>query len=46
MADQHPEELSKAFQQIGIDVPVERGEKKPQLRVQISGPKGVLDVRS
>jgi len=45
VADQHPEELSKAFQHIGIDVPVERGEK-PQPRVRISGPKGVFDVGS
>jgi hypothetical protein len=45
VADQDPAKLSQIFRQIGVDVPVERGEK-PELRVRIAGPKGVLDVRS
>jgi hypothetical protein len=40
-----PGELVKTFQGIGIDVPVERGEK-PQLRARIVGPKGKFEVSS
>jgi hypothetical protein len=40
-----PRSLVKTFQDIGIDVPVERGEK-PQLRARITGPKGKFEVRS
>ena len=44
-AEPDPGELSKAFQRIEIDAPVE-GSDKPQLRVQIVGPKGVLELTS
>ena len=44
-AEPDPSELSKAFQRIEIDAPVERSEK-PQLRVQIVGRKGVLELTS
>ena len=40
-----PEKLSQIFRLIGIDLPVERGDK-PQLRARITGPKGALDVSS
>jgi len=45
IADVDPGELSKVFQKLGIDVPVERGEK-PQLRARIAGPKGKFEVTS
>jgi hypothetical protein len=44
-AEPDPAELSKAFQRLKIDAPVERSDK-PQLRVQIVGPKGVLELTS
>jgi hypothetical protein len=40
-----PGELSKTLQRLGIDAPVERGEKS-QLRARIAGPKGLLEVSS
>jgi Glyoxalase-like domain len=40
-----PDELSKTFQRIRIDAPVERGEKA-QFRAQIKGPKGNFEVSS
>jgi Glyoxalase-like domain len=44
-ADPHPDELSKAYQRIGVDVHIERGQE-PRLRARISGPKGTLDFNS
>jgi catechol 2,3-dioxygenase-like lactoylglutathione lyase family enzyme len=40
-----PAELSKAFQKIEVDAPVERTDQ-PELRVQIVGPKGAVDLTS
>jgi len=40
-----PDELSKTFQRIGIDAPIERGEKA-QLRAHISGSQGDLGITS
>jgi Glyoxalase-like domain len=40
-----PAELLKAFQRIEIEIPVERSDK-PQLRVQIVGPKGTTELTS
>lgn len=40
-----PAELSKLFQHLGIDAPVERGEK-PQLHARMSGPRGKFEVSS
>jgi catechol 2,3-dioxygenase-like lactoylglutathione lyase family enzyme len=45
VAGPDPEELSNTFHRLGIDVPVERGER-PQLRARFSGPKGKFDVTS
>ena len=39
VADPDPAELSKTFQRLGIEAPIERGEK-PQLRARIAGPGG------
>lgn len=44
-ADQDPGELSKAFQRLGVDAPVEHG-VRAQLRVRIAGPKGTLEMTS
>jgi catechol 2,3-dioxygenase-like lactoylglutathione lyase family enzyme len=44
-ADADPDQLLKAYQRIGVDVIVERGDR-PQLRARISGPKGTLEVSS
>jgi len=41
----YPDELSRTFQRIGIDAPVERG-KKVQLQARIAGPKGNFAVSS
>jgi hypothetical protein len=40
-----PDELSKTFQRMGIDAPVERDEKA-QLRARITGPKGKFETNS
>jgi len=45
VAGPDPGELVKMLQGIGIEVPVERGDK-PQLRARIAGPKGNLEVNS
>ena len=45
VADPDPGELSRAFQRLGIDVLVERGER-PQLRARITGPRGTFAVSS
>ena len=45
VADPDPGELSKTFQRLGIDVPVERGER-PQLRARMIGPRGKFEVSS
>lgn len=45
VAGPDPEELSKTFHRLGIDVPVERAEKE-QLRSRFSGPKGKFEVTS
>ena len=45
VAGPDPEELSKTFHRLGIDVPVERSEK-PQLRARFSGPKGKFEIPS
>jgi Glyoxalase-like domain len=44
-AGSDPAELLKAFQRIEIEIPVERSDK-PQLRVQIVGPKGTTELTS
>jgi hypothetical protein len=38
-------ELAKTFQRLGIDAPVERGER-PQIRARVAGPKGKFEVSS
>jgi hypothetical protein len=38
-------ELSKVFERLGIETPIERGEK-PELRARIVGPNGTLEVSS
>jgi Glyoxalase-like domain len=45
VADPDPAELSKTFQSLGIEAPIERGER-PQLRARLTGPGGKLDVSS
>jgi glyoxalase-like protein len=45
IAGPDPAELSNTLQRLGIDAPVERGEK-PQLRARIAGPKGKLEATS
>ena len=45
VADPDPAGLERTFQRLGIDVPVERGER-PQLRARINGPKGKFEVSS
>jgi catechol 2,3-dioxygenase-like lactoylglutathione lyase family enzyme len=45
VADPDPSELSKLFQRLGIDAPVERGDK-PQLRARIAGPRAKFEVSS
>lgn len=42
-ADPDPAELARVFQQLGVDVPVERAAKR-ELRVKIAGPKGTLSL--
>jgi catechol 2,3-dioxygenase-like lactoylglutathione lyase family enzyme len=44
-ADPNRRELSETFRRLGIDVPVHYGDKA-ELRAQIVGPKGKLDVTS
>jgi hypothetical protein len=39
------DDLTKIFQRLGIDAPIERGDK-PQLRARITGPKGLLELSS
>lgn len=43
--DSDPPALAKIFDQLGIDVPIERG-KRPQLRVRIAGMQAKLEVTS
>jgi len=43
--DPHPDELSKMYQRIGVDVITEHGQES-RLRAGISGPKGTLDLSS
>lgn len=45
VADPNPAELSKTFRRLGIDAPVERGERS-QLRARLAGSKGKFDVSS
>jgi hypothetical protein len=45
VADPDPAKLTNTFQRLGIDVPVERGDR-PQLRARIVGPKGKFEVSS
>ncbi len=45
MVSPDPDELSRTFQRIGIDAPVERGEKA-QLQARIAGPKDKFEVSS
>jgi catechol 2,3-dioxygenase-like lactoylglutathione lyase family enzyme len=45
VADPDPVELSKTLQRLGIDAPVERGER-PRLRARIIGSKGKFEVSS
>ncbi|SRR6266849_2981849 len=45
VADPDPAALKNTFQALGIDVPVERGDR-PQLRARIVGPKGKFEVSS
>jgi len=45
VADPDPAGLSKIFKRLGIDTPVERGERS-QLRARIAGPKAKLEVTS
>jgi hypothetical protein len=45
VADPDPAALLKTLQRMGVDVPVERGER-PQLRARIHGLKGKLEVSS
>ena len=45
VADPDPAELIKTFQRLGIDVPVERGERA-QLRARITSAKGKFEVSS
>jgi len=40
-----PQELTKTFQLLGVDVPIEPTER-PQLRARIFGPKGTMEVAS
>jgi glyoxalase-like protein len=44
-ADPYPDELSKTYLGIGVDVQIERGQE-PRLQARISGPKGTLDLSS
>ena len=45
LADQDTVTLSRILQLLGIDMPVEHGER-PQLRARIAGPKGAFEVSS
>jgi len=45
IADPDPASLKKTCERLGLEVPIERGEKA-ELRAQIAGPKGRLAIRS
>jgi hypothetical protein len=45
VAGPDPTALSKIFQRLGIETPIERGEK-PELRARVVGPKGTLELSS
>lgn len=45
VVDPNPAELSKIFQQLGLDVTVEKG-KRPELRARIAGSKRQMEIAS
>jgi Glyoxalase-like domain len=45
LADSNPAELSKVLRALGLDAPVEHGDK-PQLHARISGPKSKFEITS